>query len=155
MKEQTGAALENKLNKVNIDYRKSKKALIVKKSTPIQLTRTGFSYQMSTVDYSGLYVKNSKVVPVAFDAKSTKNKTSFPLSNIESHQIEFLKLWAEVGGEAFILVYFSKLETSYKLPIDFILNFIENNDRKSIPYKDIPQEYQVSIQDYLNINETV
>ncbi|MBU5437614.1 Holliday junction resolvase RecU [Tissierella sp. MSJ-40] len=35
---------------------------------------------------------------IAFDAKETKEETRFPLSNVQEHQIEFMKNWYKYGG---------------------------------------------------------
>lgn len=149
---QRGMTLESLVNQTNLSYRKMKKALIVKKSTPLKLTGQGVVYQASTVDYSGLYVKDSQVIPLAFDAKETKNKTNFPLANIEDHQINFLTLWSQVGGEAFLLIYFIKLEKIYKVDIKFLNEFIKENSRKSIPISEFKEEWEVDIKDYLQLN---
>ncbi len=152
-KKQKGMTLEGIINKTNIGYRKKNLALIVKKSTPIQLTEKGLKYTVSTVDYSGVYKnKDGLSIAVSFDAKETKSKTSFPLINIEDHQVEFLSLWSSVGGEAFILIYFLELDKSYKVPIEFILNFKKNENRKSIPIDKFDEQWLVKLEDYLNIN---
>ena len=53
----------------------------------------------ATVDFLGAY----KGVPIAFDAKHTKEKR-ISWSRLESHQWEFLLQWEKCGGIAFILV---------------------------------------------------
>ena len=42
----------------------------------------------STTDYNGVY--NGYYID--FEAKETKNKTSFPLNNIHDHQVEHMKM---------------------------------------------------------------
>ena len=42
----------------------------------------------STTDYNGVY--NGYYID--FEAKETKNKTSFPLNNIHAHQVEHMKI---------------------------------------------------------------
>lgn len=148
-----GMALEQKINKVNLKYRKNNQALIVKKSTPLTVTSQGIKYAQSTVDFSGLYKSRSGVsVPVAFDAKETKNKSSFPLANMEEHQILFLDFWARLGGDAFFLVHFTTLDKVYKIPIDHVLDIIAAKIRKSIPVDDLKDEWLVDVEDYLGLN---
>ena len=47
---------------------------------------------------------------IDFEAKETKNKTSFPLSNIHEHQIQHMKSVTEQDGIAFLIVKFSSLD---------------------------------------------
>lgn len=47
----------------------------------------GFFEAPSTLDYNGIY----KGKYIEFDAKETKNKTSFPISNIHRHQIDYVR----------------------------------------------------------------
>lgn len=42
----------------------------------------------STTDYNGVY----QGYYIDFEAKETKNKTSFPLNNIHDHQVEHMKM---------------------------------------------------------------
>lgn len=88
-----------------------------------------FPVEKSTVDYMGLY----KGKPVAFDAKSTRDETSFPLGNIKPHQIEFLKVWEKVGGIGFWLVEFANLTRWFVLQQRELLHFLSTETRKSIP----------------------
>lgn len=148
-----GMALEDHINKVNLRYRKNNQALIVKKSTPLKVTGRGIVYTQSTIDYSGLYKFKQNAIPVAFDAKETKNKTSFPLSNLEEHQILFLDFWARLGGDSFFLIHFTALDKVYKVPIDFVLDIIAANKRKSIPIEDLKSEWLVDIEDYLGLDQ--
>tara|TARA_B100001758_G_scaffold247955_1_gene269092 strand:- start:18790 stop:19155 length:366 start_codon:yes stop_codon:yes gene_type:complete len=99
--------LEKKANKINLVYRKEKRALIQKVPTPILYTRKGLIAQRSTVDYTGILAPGGK--GIAFDAKETKNKTSFPLSNIHEHQLAFLDIFESLGGIAFFLIHFKSV----------------------------------------------
>lgn len=86
-----------------------------------------------TVDFVGV----AKGKAIAFDAKSTKVKTRFPLDNIQDHQIIFLKRWKDRGGIAFILVEFAVLKETYILPIESLEKWIKQANRggrKSIPH---------------------
>ena len=44
--------LESAINKQNLVLRKAKKALIIKKEVPLQVTQNGIVASMSTVDYT-------------------------------------------------------------------------------------------------------
>jgi recombination protein U len=90
--------------------------------------------EKSTVDFIG--ASNGRAI--AFDAKSTREVTRFPLSNIENHQILFLKNWKDNGGISFILVEFAKKRETYLLPFQSLENWwneAQLGGRKSIPYE--------------------
>ena len=91
---------------------------------------TAYPAKKSTVDYIGLYYNR----PIAFDAKSTKEKTSFPLKNIEAHQREFLSRWRQLQGKAFYLINFKYHNEIFILYQRQLEEFEAQNDRKSIPY---------------------
>ena len=94
-----GMSLENDINASNQYYLTNDIAVIFKKPTPIQIVKVDYPKRsaakitdayfekQSTTDYNGVY----KGRYIDFEAKSTKNSTSFPLANISSHQIEHLK----------------------------------------------------------------
>ena len=86
--------------------------------------------KQSTTDYNGVY----KGRYIDFEAKNTKSKTSFPLSNIEQHQIDHLKRVIKHGGIAFFIIQFQSRQEVYLLDASFVINFWENGERKSIPY---------------------
>ena len=148
-----GHDLEAAVNRCNLHYRKSGIALIEKKPTPIELTKVGAVIKQSTVDYTGILAPNGR--GIAFDAKETKNKTSFPLSNIKQHQMVFLDYWQRTGGLSFLLIHF-KLndDEAFMVPFDFVnplyeAAYITNTGRKSIPYPDFNREWLVPLDDYL------
>ena len=91
----------------------------------------GLFNQKSTLDYVGLY----KGKYLDFDAKSTKSKTSFALSNIHNHQIKHIESVIRHKGIGFIILRFTTLNETYLLFGEDLLSFINNNDRKSIPYE--------------------
>jgi recombination protein U len=70
--------------------------------------------EKSTVDFVGAWAGR----PVAFDAKETQDPAGFPLGNIKPHQYDFLKLWRQVGGQAFVLILFVPDQAVYILPFD-------------------------------------
>jgi recombination protein U len=71
---------------------------------------------------------------IDFEAKNTKNKTSFPLSNITKHQIEHLKRVLYHGGIAFFIINFESLGQVFLLDASYVIDFYEHGERKSIPY---------------------
>ncbi len=135
-----GMGLENDINITNEHYAHCGTGFIYKKPTPIQITKVdytnrsavikeAFFKEPSTTDYNGLY----KGKYIDFEAKETNSVTSFPLSNIHKHQINHIKNIINNDGIAFIIVRFTRLLETYLLLGNDFINFIENNDRKSIP----------------------
>ncbi len=135
-----GMDLEQDINITNQYYIDNNIAFIYKKPTPIQVTKVDYSKKSviikeayfkepSTTDYNGLY----KGKYIDFEAKETDSKTSFPLSNIHKHQINHIKNIYLNGGISFVIVRFSKLFQTFLLLGEDLINFIDNNDRKSIP----------------------
>ena len=139
-----GMDLENIINDTN-EYLLSKDiALIYKKPTPIgvvkvsyennkQVITKGYFASPSTLDYNGLY----KGKYIEFDAKNTESKTSFPLSNIHTHQLKHIRNVIKHKGIVFLII--SMRDEFYLLNGIDVINFIDNNDRKSIPYKYIKE----------------
>lgn len=133
-----GMGLENDINETNKYYITYDIALIYKKPTPIRITKTnyhnmrivdGFFESPSTLDYNGVY----RGYYIEFDAKETRSKTSFTINNIHSHQIEYIKRVIKHNGIVFLIVRFSLLNKNYILKGQDLVNFLNNNDRKSIP----------------------
>ena len=136
-----GMNLENDINLSNEWYTNNGIALITKRPTPINIVKVDYSRgakivdayfeKQSTTDYNGIY----KGKYLDFEAKNTKNRTSFPLSNIEKHQIEHLKRVIQHGGIAFFIIQFQTRNEVYLLDASWVINFWENGERKSIPYE--------------------
>lgn len=134
-----GMNLEEDINISNEYYINENIALITKRPTPINVVKVDYSRgariidayfeKQSTTDYNGVY----KGRYIDFEAKNTKNRASFPLSNIYPHQINHLKKVIEHDGIAFFIVEFQTLEKIYLLDASYVINFYENGDRKSIP----------------------
>lgn len=135
-----GLPLENRINSTIERYKKDNIALIYKKPTPIKIinfdenlniiTKATF-LKKSTTDYNGIY----KGKYIDFEAKSTKSKTSFPLHNIENHQIKHLELVMYHGGIAFFIIEFSSLNEVYLLTFNDYMEFIKKTASSSIPLK--------------------
>lgn len=163
-----GMNLEEDINITNKYYEENNIAFIYKKPTPIQVTKVDYSKnnviikeayfkEPSTTDYNGLY--NGKYID--FEAKETDSKTSFPLKNIHKHQINHIKNIIENNGIGFLIVRFTKLNKTYLLLGTDLINFINNNDRKSIPimfFEEsaylIEEKYMPRI-DYLKIVDSI
>lgn len=129
-----GMNLEKIINEANKYYLDNNIALIYKKPTPVQIVKTNnnkitesFYKEKSTLDFVGLY----KGRYIEFDAKETK-QNYLPLSNIKDHQLLHIKKIIEHNGISFIIIHINK--EYYLLNGEKIIDFINNNDRKSIPY---------------------
>lgn len=161
-----GMDLENMLNDSNNYYLSIDKAVIYKKPTPIGVVKVGYKdnhkvinkgyfKEQSTLDYTGLY----KGKYLDFEAKVTHNKTSFPLRNIHAHQIEHIKRVIRHKGISFLIIMIN--EIVYLLPGETFIDFINTNERKSIPYdfiKDNAHEIKYTYKpqlDYLKIVDKI
>ena len=140
--------LENALNISNEYYLKTDRALIYKKPTPIGVVDVSYQNhkkiidkayfkEQSTLDYNGLY----RGKYIEFDAKETLNKTSFPLSNIHEHQTKQIRNVIKHGGIVFLIIRMNNL--NYLLTGEDYIEYIDNNDRKSISYKYIEEKAHV------------
>lgn len=148
-----GMDLETSINIANKFYSEQEIAFIYKKPTPIGIVETGYENnnyiikkayfkEPSTLDYNGLY----KGKYIEFEAKETKNKTSFPLSNIHEHQIKHIKNIYNNNGIVFLIIKMNNI--TYLLKADDFLSYIENTTKKSIKYEFILEKGHV-------INETL
>ena len=141
-----GMDFEHDINLSNEYYRDKGICLITKRPTPINVVKVDYSKgaritdayfeKQSTTDYNGVYRGRY----IDFEAKNTKNKTSFPLSNITPHQIVHLKRVVQHGGIAFFIISFELLNEIYLLDSSFVVDFYENGNRKSIPYSVFKEE---------------
>lgn len=143
--------LEEDINETNNYYLLQNKAVIHKKPTPVQIVKVdypkrsaavikeGYFKQASTTDYNGIYRHRY----IDFEAKETKNKTSFPLANIHEHQINHMKSVVDHGGICFLIIRFSSHSETFFLPAMKLFTFWEsqnNGGRKSIPYSFMKRE---------------
>ena len=135
-----GMNLESIINDTNTYLLENDIAVIYKKPTPIgivnvsyennkQIITKGYFASPSTLDYNGLY----KGKYIEFDAKNTESKTSFPLANIHQHQIKHIENIIRHGGIVFLIINMNNLY--FLLTGNCLLDFINNNKRKSIPYE--------------------
>lgn len=135
-----GMDLENDINNTNSYYLDNDIAIVYKKPTPIKVSKVNYNknhtiiteafYEMpSTTDYNGIY----KGKYIDFDAKEVKNSSSFALSYLHAHQLKHLKRVKEHGGISFLIVRFYKNNITYLIEIDEIIDYINSENRKSIP----------------------
>ena len=140
-----GMDLENSLNLINSYYIENDIALIYKKPTPIGIVDVNYEFgkniitkayfkEPSTLDYNGLY----KGKYIEFEAKESKNKTSFPLANIHEHQIKHIKNVIKHKGIVFLIIYMNN--SSFLLKGTDFINYINNHNRKSIEFKFIEEK---------------
>lgn len=136
-----GAKLENLIDMTNQQYRHKGVALIDKVPNAWVVQRAGkkivsaFPQRKTGVDYVGV----SHGRAIAIEAKSTTNRTSFPLSMIQDHQIKFLQQFSDQGGISFFIIEFSKLGEIYFAPFEFVASWLKQaseGGRKSIPHKE-------------------
>ena len=162
-----GLAFEEEINASNDYYRLQNRAIIYKKPTPIKVVKMvnksqghcieeAYFQAPSTTDYNGVY--RGKYLD--FEAKETRNKTSFPLSNLHPHQWEHLKQIRSHGGIGFLLVYFRLLNQIFLLDIQHILPIIESG-KASVPLVifqtkgyEVKQGYVIPF-DYLKVVDEV
>lgn len=145
-----GMSLEEDINITNQYYLDQDKAIIHKKPTPIQIVKVNYPQrsaaviteayfkQASTTDYNGVY----KHKYVDYEAKETKNKTSFPLANFHEHQIKHMEATMKHGGISFIIIRFTVHNETYLVKMVTLLSYWNdhlNGGRKSIPYEKIKE----------------
>ena len=119
------------------------KALIYKKPTPIKILKVSYPDRshtvinkavfssISTLDYNGIY----KGRYIEFDAKESKNTTSFPLANIKEHQMQYIKNVLRHGGIVFLIIFINN--EFFLLKGEDLVEFTLNNTRKSIPISEL------------------
>lgn len=141
-----GMSFEADIDESNQFYLMKEKAVIHKKPTPIQIVQVDYpkrsaavikeAYfkQASTTDYNGVY----KGRYIDFEAKETKNKTSFPLQNIHLHQVNHMRTIVQQNGICFLLIRFFYTQEVYLLDAPTLISFYDNQkERKSIKKADI------------------
>ena len=147
-----GSALEDLVNRTNEVYAANALALIQKVPTPItpinidkktrHITLAYFD-QKSTVDYIGAV----QGIPVCFDAKECHTDT-FPLQNIHTHQVEFMRQFEQQQGIAFFLIHYTRRDIFYYLPFRDLFVFwerMEQGGRKSFRIEELKEEYFFSM----------
>ncbi len=146
-----GMFLENILNDSNTYYNNIEKCLIYKKPTPIKVLNVSYPTNnshlinkavysnISTLDYNGIY----KEKYIEFDAKECHSKKSFPLSNVKEHQILHIRRVIKQKGIVFLIIFMNN--EFYLFKGEDLIDFIDNNERKSIEYNYIKEKgYKIS-----------
>jgi recombination protein U len=136
-----GGVFERKLNKVFEQYRKERKAYIIKvhtKATPIRgaggkIVKVVYNEKSDCLDYIGL-LPNGK--PIVFEAKTAEAKTSFALSNIKDYQFDLFDEIYHYTDNIFYIIELRHHNEVYLVHANKIKEFRENNARKSIPYSE-------------------
>ena len=160
-----GMGLEYEINLANQYYLDNDIAVIYKKPIPITINKVDYPSRIeavikeayfktpSTTDYNGIY----KGKYIDFEAKETKNKTSFPLQNIHKHQIEHLNKVYNHGGIAFIIIRFTLLNKTFLLDAKKMIEYIKEHEVKSIPISFLEKEGYIikdgynPVVDYLSV----
>ncbi|WP_342525687.1 Holliday junction resolvase RecU [Chryseomicrobium sp. FSL W7-1435] len=145
-----GKTLEDEVNETNDYYLQHQLAVVHKKPIPIQIVKVDYPGRTravireayyrtpSTTDYNGVY--NGKYLD--FEAKETKNKTSFPLQNVHEHQVVHMEQIRQQQGIAFLLVSFSSIERYFFLSsekLNFYWDRMKQGGRKSITLEEFEQ----------------
>ncbi|WP_218706236.1 Holliday junction resolvase RecU [Mammaliicoccus lentus] len=163
-----GMNLEEEIDKSNQFYRLEEIAVIHKKPTPVQIVdvdypkrqkaviKEAYFRKPSTTDYNGIY----QGYYIDFEAKETKNKTSFPLNNIHDHQVSHMNQILKQKGICFLLIKFSYHDSVFLLPFRKFMVYWErykSGGKKSITKQEIerdgyliPYQYRPRI-DYIKI----
>lgn len=141
-----GMELESYILQANARYKLRGIASIDKIATPVKVLKLaktghkkgriidGFFEEKSTVDFIGI----SRGKTIAFDAKETENKTSFPLKNLEDHQFEVLRDKHIHEAISFLLIRFKAHHEVYILLFEDLEKFwteAAKGGSKSIPYQ--------------------
>ncbi|MBU6113913.1 MULTISPECIES: Holliday junction resolvase RecU [Mammaliicoccus] len=163
-----GMNLEEEIDKSNQYYRLEEIAVIHKKPTPVQIVdvdypkrqkaviKEAYFRKPSTTDYNGIY----QGYYIDFEAKETKNKTSFPLNNIHDHQVSHMNQILKQKGICFLLIKFSYHDSVFLLPFRKFMVYwdrYKSGGKKSITKQEIerdgyliPYQYRPRI-DYIKI----
>lgn len=142
-----GMNFEDAINVSNEYYLNHQVAVIHKKPTPVQIVkvdyprrsaaviREAYFRHASTTDYNGVY--QGKYID--FEAKETKNKTSFPFKNFHLHQIKHMEDCLQQGGLCFVLLWFSSLNRCFFLASEHLVKLwrLQESERKSLPLAQI------------------
>lgn len=139
-----GMLFEGAINATNEYYRIHNKAIIYKKPTPIQVVKVDYPTRSaakiveayyktpSTTDYNGIY----KGRYIDYEAKETIHN-SFAFKHIFPHQIKHLVDVANMGGIAFVIIYYKKANKVIIIDIKSFVNLYndgyDNDKRKSLP----------------------
>ncbi|MBS9337902.1 Holliday junction resolvase RecU [Fructobacillus parabroussonetiae] len=144
-----GMGLEDEINAANEYYLADHLAVIYKKPTPVTIVKVDYPARSaakiteayfqkpSTTDYNGVYQGRY----LDFDAKETKNKTSFPMKNVHEHQVQHLANVVSQGGVGFLLVKFTTLDETYLYPApELVAAWQRLEGHRSLSYDELRQD---------------
>lgn len=135
-----GEAFETVIIRSNMIYDSRGWAQVEKSHPEIKISKeignriVGFKKSKGFVDFFGVCHGRT----LAFEAKNTTSRTSFPLRNIKPHQVEILRKWKDQGAISFFLINFEKRYEVYLISIEQVLKWWNDSlkgGRKSIPYE--------------------
>lgn len=141
-----GMALEEEINQSNQYYLSRNIAVVHKKPTPVQVVKVDYPQRSaariteayfrhaSTTDYNGVY----RGYYLDFEAKETRNKHSFPLTNFHEHQVQHMEACLNQEGIAFILLKFSAHNRVFLLKAQAFITFWREKETRS---KSLPLTY--------------
>ncbi len=108
-------------------------------------------------DYGGSIAPDGRAI--FYDAKSTR-RNLLDFDNLHAHQVTFLERVARFGAVAGFLVEFSVQAEVYFLPVQIVIRWRKEVERKSLPYRfftehltPAPQGKGLIIHDYLKAIE--
>lgn len=143
-----GMNLEQQINESNKYYLQQGIAVVHKKPTPIQIVkvdypkrsraviREAYFRQASTTDYNGVY----KGYYLDFEAKETRNKSSFPLKNFHEHQIVHLSQCLAQGGICFAIIGFVTLKRYFVMPASAVITAWKTDGKSSMSLNEIVKD---------------
>ena len=153
----SGGQFEQQIIATNQKYAMQKIGVIEKIPTGTKAIPTGRGVRWIPAEKTGCdFIGHYKGVPVALEAKSTSNKTSFPLfvhgkAMVLHHQLAFLNRYELSGGKAYVLIHFKPIMRTFRVPATKYIELQKNASKagkKSIPILQF-EDYEVKIQDYL------
>lgn len=137
-----GMTLEADVTKSALYYLERNIAIFYKKPTPIhvfnvardnhfKITEAYFE-KKSTTDFNGIY--RGKYID--FECKECRTRV-LGMDRIHDHQVNHLKMVAEMGGIAFFIFRFASMDASFIVDISHVLKRIETKDRRSFTYEEM------------------
>jgi recombination protein U len=153
----SGDQFEQQVIATNKKYALQRIGAIEKIPTGTKAIPTGRGVRWIPAEKTGCdFIGHYKGVPVALEAKSTVNKTAFPLfvhgkAMVKHHQLAFLKRYEASGGRSYVLIHFKAIRRTFRVPVGKYMKLTESAtqaNKKSLNIK-LFEAYEVDIKDYL------
>jgi len=155
-----GMGFEREVKIANEHYSFIGKAVVQKISTPWKVVRklvggrniivSATPEGKSTVDFRGT-VKGG--VSISFDCKETQEEKGLPLSNIEEHQVEYMRSAIAVGETTFILCLMKAIDRRFYIPGNLVIEYWDrwkaNKGKKGYNYIPLSEMKEVYFDDDL------